>query len=364
MTTHPDVLVIGGGVIGLSAAYFLARAGVLVEVVEQGDFGQEASWAGAGILPPGSGAAGLSPYDQLRACSVALFPTLSAELREATGIDNGYRKCGGLEFLGEDAAAAAEEWRGHGVAFETLDARAIHRLEPALAPELTHGYYIPEMAQVRNPRHLKALRAACEGLGVAFQPGCPVHGFERHGARVASLRTGLGSRQAERYLIAAGAWAEALLDGIGQPIGIHPVRGQIALLSPGVPLLHKVICRGKRYLVPRGDGRVLVGSTEEAVGFDKRTTASAIADLLQLAADLVPALGQASLERCWAGLRPGSADGLPTIGPVPGVDNLFVAVGHFRSGIQLSLGTAQVLRELLLGQPLSVPLEAFRVGRG
>jgi glycine oxidase len=294
---------------------------------------------------------------------VALFPSFSAELRERTGLDNGYLRCGGLEFPGEDEAAAAEEWRGEGIAFEVLDGPALHRLEPALAPQLRRAFHIPDMAQVRNPRHIKALLAGCECYGVVLRPGCPVHSFEQRGDRVTAVRTAIGTRGAGRFLIAAGAWSDALLDQVGWRPGIHPVRGQIALLNTGPPLLHKVLCRGKRYLVPRPDGRVLVGSTEEDAGFDKKPTARAVADLLALACELVPALAEASLERCWSGLRPGSPDGLPYLGAVSGWSNLFVAAGHFRSGIQLSPGSGMLLKELLLGEPPSLPLEAFRLDR-
>jgi glycine oxidase len=141
------------------------------------------------------------------------------------------------------------------------------------------------------------------------------------------------------------------------------VRGQIALLQTGRPLIRRVLLQGARYLVPRPDGRVLAGSTEEDAGFDKRTTAGAIAELVRFAASLVPALAGAHLERCWAGLRPGSPDGLPFLGPVPGLANLFVAAGHFRAGIQLSPATGLVMKELLLGQRPSVALEAFRLDR-
>ncbi|MBY0523771.1 MAG: glycine oxidase ThiO [Gemmataceae bacterium] len=363
MSSQPDVCIIGGGVIGLTTAYFLARDGIQVEVLDKGDFGQEASWAGAGILPPGSPSATLSPYDQLRAQSVALFPSLSSELRERTGLDNGFVRCGGLEFLGEDEAAAAEEWRGEGIAFEVLDTKALHRLEPAVSKELTTAYHLPEMAQVRNPRHLHALLAGCRALGVQLTPGCPVHGFERQEDRVVGLRTSTGPRSARRFLLATGAWSDPLLEAVGWQPGIHPVRGQIALLNTGAALFRRVLCLGKRYLVPRPDGRVLIGSTEETSGFDKRTTSEAIAGLLNLAKSLVPALGQAPLERCWAGLRPGSPDGLPFLGAVPGCENLFVAAGHFRSGIQLSPATALVMKQLLTGQRPAISLDAFRLDR-
>src|SRR5205085_9865198 len=133
----------------------------------------------------------------------------------------------------------------------------------------------------------------------------------------------------------AGAWTDLLLGQVGGAVRIRPVRGQIALLNTGTPGVRPVLLQGKRYLVPRADGRVLVGSTEEEAGFDARPTAGAIAGLLEFAAELVPSLADAPLEKCWAGLRPGTPDGLPFLGPVPGLENVFVAAGHFRSGIPL-----------------------------
>jgi glycine oxidase len=362
MTDSPDVLIIGGGVIGLTAAYYLARERVRVAVVDKGDFGQEASWAGAGIIPPGNPGRARTPFDLLRAQSSALYPGLSTELRECTGIDNGYRRCGGLE-LADEADDAAQEWRSEGIAFEALAEPDVLRLEPRLARGLGTAYHLPDMAQVRNPRHIKALLAACAALGVRLRPGCPVQTLERQGSRIVGVTTAEGRLTADRFILAAGAWAEALLLPLGWRPGIHPVRGQIVLLHPGAPLFQHVLLRGKRYLVPRPDGRVLVGSTEEDAGFDKRTTAGAVGQLLAFAVALVPALAQAPLERCWAGLRPGTPDELPFLGPVPGLDNLFVAAGHFRAGIQLSPGTGLVLKELLLGQEPTVPLEAFRLDR-
>lgn len=364
MSPHPDVLIIGGGVIGLTTAYFLAREGARVEVLDRSDFGQEASWAGAGILPPSNPGRARTPFDQLRAQSSILFPRLTAELRERTGIDNGYVRCGGLEFLDRQDEAAEQEWRGEGIAFELLDEQQLRQLEPALAVGPGRAYHLPDLAQLRNPRHLKALLAGCATYGVTFHPGCAAHGFERQGERILAVRTDAGRLTAGTFLVATGAWTDALLDQVDWRPGIHPVRGQIALLNTRTPRFRRVLMEGARYLVPRPDGRVLVGSTEEDVGFDKRTTAGAIRELLSLAARLVPALADAHLERCWAGLRPGSPDGLPFLGPVPGWTNLYVAAGHFRAGIQLSLGTGLVLKELLLGQPLTIALEPFRLDRG
>jgi len=363
MSQGIDILIVGGGVIGLTAAYFLAREGMRVEVVDKGELGTEASWAGAGILPPGNPDHASTPFDQLRAHSAALFPLLSAELRGRTGIDNGYLRSGGLEFLGQCDHAGAQEWRGEGIVAEDVDEAGAAKIEPALAAGLGPAVFLPDMAQIRNPRHLKALLAGCASYGVRFRPDCPVQGFERSGRRITSVTTGAGTLRADRFLVTAGAWTSVLLEPLGWHLGIRPVRGQIVLLQTGAPLLRRILLWGARYLVPRPDGRVLVGSTEEDAGFAKRTTAEAICELLDLARTLVPALAGAHLERSWAGLRPGSPDGLPYIGPVPDLDNLMVAAGHFRAGIQLSPGTALVLRELLLGQKPTVALAPFRVDR-
>lgn len=363
MSASPDVVILGGGVIGLTTAYYLARAGVRVQLLDQGDFGQEASWAGAGILPPGNPRCARTPFDQLRARSVSLFPQLSEELKSRTGIDNGYLRSGGLEFVGSDAGHAAEEWRGEGIEVQNLTDQEVHEREPLLAADLGMAVFLPGMAQVRNPWHLRALIQACQDLGVALHPRQGARDFVRDGARVRAVRTAAGEIAADTFVIAAGAWSDQLLAGLGCRLGIHPVRGQIVLLHPEKPLLRHILLWGARYLVPRGDGRVLIGSTEEHAGFDKHNTAAGVQGLLELATALVPALGQAPVEKSWAGLRPGSKDGLPTIGRVPGCDNLFVAAGHFRAGIQLSPGTALLLKELILKETPSTPSAAFRLER-
>jgi glycine oxidase len=298
----------------------------------------------------------------VRSRSSSLFPGLSAELRERTGIDNGYLRCGGLE-VADEVEGVTHEWRSEGIAFQTLTEAELLRLEPGLARGLGTAYHLPDMAQVRNPRHLKALIAGCAVHGARLWPGRLVYSLERQGNRITAARTGEGSLSAGQFVIAAGAWSDVLLGPLGWQPGVRPVRGQIALLHAEAAPFRRIVVRGKRYLVPRPDGRVLVGSTEEDAGFDKRTTAAAVRDLLAFATTVVPALAGAPLERCWAGLRPGTLDELPYIGAVPGVDNLFVAAGHFRSGIQLSPGTGLVVKELLLGQEPTVPVEPYRLDR-
>jgi glycine oxidase len=364
MTEHPDVLVLGGGVIGLTTAFYLKRNGLHVEVVDRGDFGHESSWAGAGIISaaPRRGRA-RTPLARLQALSAELFPELSETLRDPTHVDNGYLRNGGFVLVEGDPAPFLREWQTDDILFEELAGPKLEQFEPGLKPGGRRAYFLPDTAQVRNPRHVKALLAWCGLHDVRFRPGCPVYGFERQGQRITAVRTAAGPLHAGKYLLATGAWTDGLLEPLGWRPGIRPVRGQIALLNSGAPVITRIVELGRRYLVPRPDGRVLAGSTEEDAGFDKRTTAEAIRGLLDLACTLVPALARAPVERCWAGLRPGSPDEMPFLGPVPGVDNLFVAAGHFRAGIQLSPGTGLVMAELLCGQAPSVPLEAFRLDR-
>lgn len=363
MSMHPDVLIVGGGVIGLTTAYYLARAGASVTVLDQGDLGQQASWAGAGIVPPGNPRRARTPLDCLRAISAELYPVLSAQLRGETGIDNGFVVCGGIELPEGDETPQTADWREEGIAFEALDADGLLTREPGLSTAYRRGYYLPGMAQVRNPRHLKALIAACERRTVGLRPGCAVRGFHREDNRLCAVETEQGRLTAGQFLVAAGAWTDDVLAPLIRQPGIFPVRGQIALLNTGIAAIRPIIQQGSCYLVPRPDGRLLAGSTEENAGFDARPTAGGIAGLLAFAQRLLPSLGDAILERSWAGLRPGSPDGMPFLGPAPDWNNLFVAAGHFRAGIQLSPATGLGMMELLLGRPSTVPLLPFRLDR-
>ncbi|MCE9533904.1 MAG: glycine oxidase ThiO [Planctomycetes bacterium] len=365
MSQHPNVLIIGGGVIGLTTAYFLAKQGKRVEVIDRGEIGAEASWAGAGIIPPGNPERAATDYDRLRAVSSRMFSEFSKELRDATGIDNGYRVCGGFEFLDELDLASVPAWEAEGVPFEEVSPSRQRQLEAALTPTESPAYYFPGMAQARNPWHLRALMAICEQNGVTLRPGVGVESIVTRGQTVSSVRLAFGEvREADQYLIAAGAWCEQLLHPLGLTTGIHPVRGQIVLLKTPQPLLRRIVMVGKNYLVPREDGHVLIGATEEPeAGFQKMNTAAAIAGLIEFATKLVPELTRAEIVKCWAGLRPGSLDNLPSLGRVLDLQNLFLAGGHFRAGIQLSTGTAQVMSELLTGRTTSIPVASFRPGR-
>lgn len=349
-----DVIIIGGGVIGLSIAWELARHGVSVEVLEQGLFGQEASWAGAGMLPPGNPHSAQTTEAKLRSGSHVMWPAWSEQLRSITGIDNGFHRCGGIEVQPADSTEHLDDriatWRNEGVTVEPLTATELRERVSVLNRDVRGGYFLPEQGQVRNPRHLKALYQACQAEGVDLRPGSPVIDFVRQDDRITAAKTLHGEHHAREFIVASGAWSRHLLSRAGCDTALEPVRGQMVLLNLPQVLFRHTIEVGSRYLVPRPDGRLLIGSTEERAGFEKRTTADAIAGLLDFGRRLVPALGEAQFERCWAGLRPYAPGGLPYIGRVPGTKNLSLAAGHFRAGLQLSPMTAVLVRQLILGQ--------------
>lgn len=364
MSAQRDVLVIGGGVIGLTTAYFLARDhGLRVTIAERGEPGREASWAGAGILPPASFERATTPFNRLLGLSMQLYPGLSAELQQRSGVDNGYRVCGGFELVSGASEAMVQAWRDEEIRVERIPGPELRRIEPNLAAELEDGYYLPDMAQVRNPRHLRALHHACLAVGVEIQRDTPIHGFHRSEERIDAALTSSGPLTADRYLIATGAWSDELLGPLGLKPAVFPMRGQIVLFNPQRPLLRAIVNQGKNYLVPRDDGRILAGSTEERAGFVKQTTAEALAELTRLAHRLVPALAHAAVETTWAGLRPATRDEIPFLGRVPGTRNLFLAAGHFRSGLMLSPATSHVMAQLLTDQTPTVALDAFALDR-
>lgn len=365
---HADVVVVGGGVVGLSIAYALASEGARPVVLDRQALGRAASWAGAGIISPGSEIPQALPMARLRTRSAELYPIWSDRLREQTGIDNGYRRCGAVDVAFDakqenDLRAAAGRWKAEGIAFERLEPSDFHRVEPALNPEIRVAYFVPDRAQVRNPWHLRALATACEQLGGRLMPGVPCTGFETKGGRVIAVRTPEGSMPCGSAVIAAGPWTGELLGPLGVLVPTPPIKGQIVLLNAEPPFLRRIVELEDRYLVPREDGRVLIGATEEDAGFDTRPTAVASRDLIDLAIRLCPSLANASVEATWAGLRPGSMDTRPIIGHVPGHENFLIATGHRRAGLQHSPATAEAVVDLLLGRPPAIDLHDFRADR-
>ena len=366
------ILIVGGGAIGLSLAYELVQHGQRVCVVDRAEVGRQTSWAGAGILPPAFEHT-IDALEDLRKLSHGLHPDWAAKLKAETGIDTGYRRCGGIYIargVGEAASlkATMRQWSEDGVRIELLDRPCLQQFEPSLSPDSTSSdgwvsYFLPDEAQVRNPRHLAALSMACRQRGVELLENTPIHGFDTRRERISALRTSSATLEADRFCITGGPWTGRLLKSLGIGLEMHPWRGQMVLLYQPDQLINHIINEGPRYIVPRDDGHLLIGSTMEEVGFDERTTPEAIDGLVRFAHDLIPCLRDIPVKQSWAGLRPGTGDGYPFIGLIPGFQNAWVGAGHMRSGIHLSTGTAVCLRKLILGQTPSIDLTAFRLDR-
>jgi glycine oxidase len=305
---------------------------------------------------------------ELRSWSAVLYPEWSAALREETGIDNGYRRTGGVDVgwtLDEeqDLRSMAGRWKAEGIVHERLAPGDFYRVEPMLSPDLRVAYFLPDRAQIRNPWHLRALAVAAASRGAVLRPGEAVVGFETSADRIIGVKTTSCTIACGTVVITAGAWTGGLLDALGLHAPTPPVKGQIVLLKCDRPLLRRIVEHGRNYLVPRDDGRILIGATEEDAGFDTRSTPTAVRDLLAEALKLCPALACTEVEKAWAGLRPGSLDTRPYLGALPGYANAFVASGHKRAGLQLSPATAELITDLVLGRSPRIDLSPFRVGR-
>lgn len=372
-----DICIIGGGVIGLAIARELAGRGLSVRVLAREPARQTASWAAAGIFPPAPRYANAPPGDVLTAWSDELHRQWARDLRDETGIDNGLRECGGLHVAADDVQLArlreaAALWAAQGTRCEPLDAADIAALEPTLAGaatrgQLVGGFHLPGEMQIRSPRHLQALERSCLARGVTIETGVTVRDLEIRGGRVRSATAEQAGHaaavHAEHYVLAAGAWSGSIAERLGLQLMTRPIRGQIALLRFSAQRLCRVVNRGLGYLVPRDDGRLLVGSTLEEAGFAATTTPEAIDSLLVMVRDLFGTTDGATLEQSWAGLRPASIDGLPTIGRVPACDNACIAAGHFRAGLHQSTGTAVLVADLVTGRPTALDVSPFAPGR-
>ena len=370
-----DVAVVGGGVIGLSIAWEMAQdAGCNVALIDIERVGRRASWAGAGILPPSTLDKARHAIEQLAAISFQQHPIWARELLEETGIDTGFRQCGAV-FIGRTAGEMAalhgqcEEWRETDVRADELSTQQLIELVPALserADSIRKSIYVPEEAQIRNPDHLRALRAGCELRGVQIfeQVGeVQMQSDAIRGRNRICLGDGT-TLEPGQICIAAGVWSETLLKQFDVSISTVPVRGQMLLFKLPEPIFTPIIYEGTRYIVPRDDGHVLAGSTLEQAGFDESTTKQGIADLMEFANGLFAELNESTLVDSWAGLRPASFDGMPYIGRVPGTWHVLAATGHFRNGLLLSTGTAKMIAQLMVGRRTSFDLMPFRIDRG
>jgi glycine oxidase len=342
-----DVAVVGGGVIGLALARELSARGLEVVVLERGRAGEEASSAAAGLLTAQSDAVGPSPFFRFALESRDLYPDWTDALRQETGLDCGWRPTGVLK-CGTAASLERFRWQTDaGLLVERLDGAEISRRSAhRAAREIVEALFFPRDSVVHSRLLVHALARALEIRGVPVLEGTDVTRFLVEGGRCRGVETSEGEVRAEFVVDAAGAWAN-LDPGLSFAIPVEPIRGQIVELADDGPF-PVVLESDDVYVVPRSDGRLLVGATVERAGFRKTVTAAGVATLLSSAIALAPSLGNARVSDAWAGLRPGTPDGLPLLGESP-LAGLYLAAGHFRNGILLAPITALRIADLLTG---------------
>ncbi|MGH8885045.1 MAG: glycine oxidase ThiO [Egibacteraceae bacterium] len=352
---RPDVVVVGGGVIGLAVAWRAAQAGMAVTLCDPRP-GSGASWAAAGMLAPVTEVTyGEQALLALNLDSARRWPVFAAELAEASGLDPGYLECGTVVVArdADDRRALSDLiafQRELGLEVEPLRSRELRALEPGLAPSVCGGIHVPGDHQIDARALLSALRAACDRAGVGLRPARAL-GVLTRGDRVTGVRLDDGGELGtETVVLAAGCWS-GQIEGVDLRVlpPVRPVKGQLLRLRG--PAMERLSTRNVRgldvYVVTRPDGRVVVGATVEERGFDLVPTAGAVHDLLRDARDLLPGVAELDFVEVAVGLRPGSPDNAPLLGPAVGIDGLVCATGHYRNGVLLTPVTADLVTELL-----------------
>lgn len=370
VTQTSDVVVVGGGIIGLAVAYYLGREHLRVTLVERGAVGREASWAAAGYLSYQGSSNVPGPRLELARTSCQMYDGWMAELGELTPADTGFLRCGLLDLCFTEAESR-EAWeratwqQAAGYAVEWLDEASLRRRHPYLAPELPvqGGLLFPEVMQVRPPRLLKALTEAVLRLGVRIHEYSPVTALTRSGDRVTGVALADGQCLAAPIVInAAGSWSSQLAPEMAV-LPVKPIKGTIVLLEVPAPPTREILASSHGSIYPRADNHLLLGATMEDVGYDRRVRLEAVHTLVQQALALLPGLKEAALVTAWTGLRPFSHDNLPYVGPVPGLEGVYAATGHYRSGIMLAPITGLLIKEMILQQSPTLPLAPYQLTR-
>jgi glycine oxidase len=346
----PECIIIGGGVIGLLTARALHKSGVDVLLIERGPLGGESSWAGGGIISP------LYPWRYQDSVNVfaqkskALYPQLVAELTQESGIDCELLTSGLLvtdESEIDHALSWSERWA---VELQHItNQQSLQSIEPALNSEVKQGLWMPDVMQVRNPKIVKALKGSFNSLNIAYLEHTPVLDIIVQAGRVTGVHTKDKDFVADKVIVAGGAWSAGLIESV-QKVDVEPVKGQMIMFKGAPDIVHRIVLSQGHYIIPRRDGRILAGSTLERTGFDKTTSKSALQELRDNAVALVPALAELEIERQWAGLRPGTANGVPYVCPVEETQGLYVHAGHYRNGIVLGPASVQLMVELVQGE--------------
>ncbi len=357
------VVVIGGGVMGLMTARLLAKAGCKLVLLEKGHTGGEASWAGGGIVSPLYPWRYAEPVTALASAAQKAYPELAQELVAETGIDPELTVSGLLMLDADDARDATTWAQVHGHELQRLRPDVLSARLPGLGDGWHEGLWMPAIANIRNPRLLKALRRSLELDGIELHEQVDIGNWQQAGARITAAIAADGRRfEADAFVICGGAWSPGILAGASKAaLAVRPVRGQMLLyrLTSGAPPC--MVMAAGRYVIPRRDGYILCGSTLEEAGFEKATTVEARASLMASAARLWPALAGQEPEAHWAGLRPGAPNGIPFIGRVPDRENLWINAGHFRNGLVLAPASAQLLADQMLGRKTRLDARPYQL---
>ncbi len=356
-----EIAIIGGGLIGMLTAYALVKSGARVVIIEKSASALESSWAGGGILSP------LYPWrypDAVNALafeSQALYSSLVDDIFRESELDPEYWRCG-MHILAEDIDSFAFDWlKKNQIPFTRNVSPSWNEVEGRAF------FYLPEIAQVRNPRFIKSLKWALEKSGVIFSFNNAVSSFKKQAAGEFVLVTEKGEWCARNVVVCAGAWTEKLLSSQkvnSSSVDIKPVRGQMLLykmpeVDEKIRTISSIILAKEKYIIPRKDGHVLVGSTMESVGFNKGTTREGELAMQAFVADVCPELLRYPVVRHWSGLRPSSPDGTPFIGEHPEIPGLYINSGHFRNGVVMAPASAQLMCDLLLGNTPKINPSAY-----
>lgn len=350
-----DVLIVGGGVMGSSVAYHLAKRGKKSVLLERDKIGSHASSAAAGMLGAQGEMDEPGPLTDFCLTGRSMFSTLSTELLELTGIDIELNEAGLLKlaYSEEDVERlqARKAWQtANGLTALWLEPQDCLELEPQLYSDVRGALFLPFDWQVSAPKLTLALATAARNLGVQIMEQTEVLAIKRQRGRQWCVETAAGRWIAEQIVITTGAWAHFLANSIGWELAVSPVRGESLALLPKRSLFQHTLFGPGCYLVPKANGEIIVGATERAGVWEEEVTAEAVMSLLHSAIKMVPELKESVMVRSWAGLRPRTHDGLPYIGTLGDLDNAVVATGHYRNGILLSAATGDAVARLILGE--------------
>ncbi len=365
MLATADVAVVGGGAIGCSIAYHAAGRGARVVLLEAERLGSGSSGALAGMLSGQAETEKSHPMRDLMIRGREYHKTLAKDLYETTDLDPGYVWDGALRTARDGASEVRlrEEhaWNERaGLAFQWLSGDEARELEPALSPAVTAGLYLPEDGQVNPPQLLNALAIGAAIRGAELTEATRVVGFVTDGQRVTGLRTTRGRISTGSVVVACGAFSNVLSEQLGVELPVYPLKGEMIVTNmwPS-PIKANVWDSANFYVVPKRDGRVIIGATEEPNVHDRSPTLGGVADLSRAAVNLIPTLSGAAFVSTWGGLRPATRSGLPVLGPAGGWEGFLLATGHFRNGVLLSAITGQIIGALALGEKSPVDISPF-----